>query len=392
MFAILPPRLRCNIVHETRKKAVTLNRNKVCKMSNPYRLCTNSGGFFAFIDNKLENTFSCSCQIQNIMISPLLIAIIFVTVGLVLLIWSADRFVFGASSIARNSGISPMVIGLTIVAMGSSTAELLVSATAAFQGRLDTSIGNAIGSNITNILLVIGLAALLKPIAVSSLTLKRELPLLLLFTLLACYLISDHNLTRAEGLILLAAFIGFVCLLVFIVRRASADDPLLMDIQTELPTAASNSHATLWIIIGVVLLLASSQLLIHGAITIARYAGLSDLVIGLTIIAIGTSLPELATTVVGIIKGEHDLALGNIIGSNIFNVLAVLGVTALIAPGALDINAASRDSYIMIAATLAILLMAYRFGQRQQRINRLGGFILLSAFLGYQYLLFVPFR
>lgn len=321
------------------------------------------------------------------MISPLLLAIIFVVVGLVLLIWSADRFVFGASSVARNSGISPMIIGLTIVAMGSSAPEMLVSATAAAQGRLDTSVGNALGSNITNILLVIGIAALLKPIAVASLTLKREFPLLIVFTLLGYYLISDHNLTRAEGVILLVAFVGFIALLVYFGKHATPDDPLIAELEEEVPEAASNIKAAFWIVAGLVLLLASSQLLVHGAVTIARYAGMSDLVIGLTIIAIGTSLPELAASVIGILKGEDDLALGNIIGSNVFNILAVLGLGAVIGPGSLDLNAGTRDSYVMIAATLAMLIVSVRLGS-QQRINRLEGGVLLCGFIGYQYLLF----
>jgi cation:H+ antiporter len=321
-------------------------------------------------------------------VSPLFVAVFFVVVGLVLLIWSADRFVFGASSIARNSGISPMVIGLTIVAMGSSAPEMLVSATAAWQGKLDTSVGNAIGSNITNILLVIGVAALLKPIAVSSLTLRREFPLLLICTLFGYYLLSDNLLTRNEGILLLVAFFSFLALLVYWGKHAAPDDPLIAEIHADVPVVSiSTFKAVSWAVIGLLLLLASSQLLVHGAVTIARYAGLSDLVIGLTIIAIGTSLPELAASIIGILKGEDDLALGNIIGSNIFNILAVLGLGAVIGPGVIDANAGSRDSYVMIAATLMMLVMSVRF-TRMQRINRVEGAILLACFLGYQYLLF----
>jgi cation:H+ antiporter len=321
------------------------------------------------------------------MISPLILAGIFVIVGLVLLIWSADRFIYGASSVARNSGISPMIIGLTIVAMGSSAPEMLVSATAAAQGRLDTSVGNAIGSNITNILLVIGLVALLKPIRVASLTVKREFPLLIVFTLLGFYLLSDHNLTRAEGVLLLVCFVGFIALLVYWGKTATSDDPLISELTSELPEPTSNLKAAFWVIVGLILLLASSQLLVHGAVTIARHVGMSDLVIGLTIIAIGTSLPELAASLIGIIKGEDDLALGSIIGSNIFNILAVLGLGAVIGPNVLDVNAGTRDSYVMIAATLAMLLMCIRFGRLQQ-INRFEGGLLLCGFIGYQYMLF----
>ncbi len=320
--------------------------------------------------------------------SPLFLAIFFVIIGLVLLIWSADRFVYGASSIARNSGISPMVIGLTIVAMGSSAPEMLVSATAAWQGKLDTSVGNAIGSNITNILLVIGAAALLKPIAVSSLTLRREFPLLLVCTLFGYYLLSDDLLTRLEGIMLLVAFVSFLVLLVYWGKHATPDDPLITEMNADVPTVRiSTLKAILWAAAGLLLLLASSQLLVHGAVTIARYAGLSDLVIGLTIIAIGTSLPELAASIIGILKGEDDLALGNIIGSNIFNILAVLGLGAVIGPDIIDSNAGSRDSYVMIGATIAMLLMSVRL-TRVQRINRFEGGVLLAGFIGYQYLLF----
>lgn len=288
---------------------------------------------------------------------------------------------------ARTAGISPMIIGLTIVAMGSSAPEMLVSASAAWQGRLDTSVGNALGSNITNILLVIGAAALLKPIAVSSTTLKREYPLLVLCTLTGYYMISDDVLSRTEGIFLLLAFLGFLCLLVYWGKHAKQDDPLIAEISAELPEQISIFKALLWVVIGLVLLLASSQLLVHGAVTIARYAGLSDLIIGLTIIAIGTSLPELAASIIGIFKGEDDLALGNIIGSNIFNILAVLGLGAVIAPNQLDPMAGTRDSYVMLSATVIMLLMSLRLG-KIQRINRGEGALLLTGFFAYQYLLF----
>lgn len=322
--------------------------------------------------------------------SPLIIACIFVFVGLILLIWSADRFVFGASSIARNLNISPMIIGLTIVAMGSSAPEIMVSATAAWQGRLDTSVGNALGSNITNILLVIGATALLKPIHVASMTVKREFPLLILCTLLGYLFLADQSLTRAEGVILLAAFVLFIALMVYWGKHVTPDDPLLTEFNVELPPQIATIKAVLWLISGLIILLASSQLLVHGAVTIASYAGMSDLLIGLTIIAIGTSLPELAASIIGILKGEDDLALGNIIGSNIFNILAVLGIGVVIAPGDIDAGAAGRDSYVMIAATVVILIMSVQLGKRR-RINRYEGALLLSAFIGYQFMLFNSF-
>lgn len=322
----------------------------------------------------------------DIMISPLLLAIIFVSVGLVLLIWSADRVVFGASSFAQNSGLSTRLVGLTIVAMGTSAPEMLVSATAAVHDKVNIAVGNAIGSNIVNILLVIGLTALIKPIAVASLTLKRECPLLLLATLLGYYVLSDHTLTRAEGFVLLLAFVALIAMLIHYGKQAADDDPLINELVSAVREPVSNLQAIFWLIAGLILLFASSQILIHGAVSIAKMAGVSELVIGLTIIAIGTSLPELAASIIGIIKGEDDLALGNIIGSNIFNILAVLGIGAIIAPGAVDSDAGGQISLVMLAATVIMLLMSYRLG-RQQRINRIEGSILLTAFAGYLYLL-----
>mgnify|MGYP002619506448 CR=1 FL=1 len=342
---------------------------------------------FAFPVNKRENASTGSIAYKESQVSPLLVAAIFVLVGLVLLIWSADRFVYGASSIARNLNVSPMIIGLTIVAMGSSAPEIMVSATAAWQGRLDTAVGNALGSNITNILLVIGATALLKPIAVASMTIKREFPLLILVTLLGYLFLADQSLTRAEGALFLGGFALFLLLMVYWGKHAPPDDPLLSEYQAELPPPTPTWQAIVWLVLGLALLLASSQLLVHGAVTIASHFGMSDLLIGLTIIAIGTSLPELAASLIGILKGEDDLALGNIIGSNIFNILAVLGVGTIIAPGMIDAAAAGRDSYVMMAATLGLLLMSLRLG-KLRRINRVEGCILLMAFIGYQYLLF----
>lgn len=322
--------------------------------------------------------------------SPLIIAIIVVFVGLVLLVWSADRLVFGASAVARYTGISPMLIGLTIVALGTSMPEILVSAIAAYKGHLSTAVGNALGSNIINILLIIGLAALLKPIRVTSLTIKREYPLLVAATLLAYFFLADHYLSRLEGLLLLGAFFSFIIFMVHCARTVTVDDPLLQDIISEENPSISLSQAIFWFVLGMLLLLAASQLLVHGSVYIARYIGVSDLVIGLSIVALGTSLPELATSIVGIIKGEVDLALGNIIGSNIINILAVLGISAIIAPGVIDPQASNQDSYIMIAATIILLLMSLRHS-RQPRLSKFEGLFLLTAFIGYQYFLFSSF-
>ena len=308
---------------------------------------------------------------------------------LVVLSWGADRFVFGASVLARNFGISPMIIGLTIVAMGSSAPEIMVSATASFNGNTDTAVGNAIGSNITNIALVLGLTALLKPLSISSTTLKREMPVLLLVSMLATYILSDLFLSRAEGIVLMIMFFAVIGGLTWMSCNMEQDDPLELETQEEIPSNVPTSKAVLWLLVGLVMLPLSAYFMVNSAVIIAKFFGLSDLVIGLTIIAIGTSLPELAASIAGVLRNEDDLALGNIIGSNIFNTLAVLAMPGLIAPGVVDPSAAGRDIYTMLG--LVILLVAFSFNFRgKRRINRWEGGGLVACFIVYQFILFNP--
>jgi cation:H+ antiporter len=319
----------------------------------------------------------------------MLSAIIILILSFAALVWSADKFVYGASGFAKNLGISPMIIGLTIVAMGSSAPEIMVSANAALAGATDTSVGNAIGSNITNILLVLGVTTLVRPLIVSSTTIYREMPILLGFTLLAWWILHDNYLSFNEGLFLTASFFGFIGFLIYLAKSSNdANDPLLMETQDEIPSDLPTPIALGWVVFGLILLPLSSHFLVESAVTIATYFGLSELVIGLTIIALGTSLPELAASVSGVLKGENDLAIGNIIGSNIFNILAVLGVGALINPSVIDPQAATRDTMVMIGATLALLFMAMSFG-KIRKINRIDGGILLTGFLVYQIALFI---
>lgn len=308
--------------------------------------------------------------------------------GLIGLIWSADKFVYGSAAIARNFGLPPLIIGLTIVAMGSSAPEIMVAVTASLDGVGNTAIGNALGSNITNIALVLGVTVLLKPLVVHSQLLNRELPILLVVSAIAGYMLFDQVLTLAEGAILLTLFfvtIGGLCWLTL--NDRNKDDRLVDEAQDEVPEGVSNKAAVLWILIGMVLLPVSSNFVVEGASDIARYFGISDLVIGLTIIAIGTSLPELAACVASIKNNEHDLALGNIVGSNIFNILAVLAMPALISPGVFDANAAGRDMYIMLGLTVLLFAMCWQlFGKRT--ITRIEGAILVAIFIAYQILLF----
>tara|TARA_B110000091_G_scaffold197718_1_gene226181 strand:+ start:341 stop:1297 length:957 start_codon:yes stop_codon:yes gene_type:complete len=308
-------------------------------------------------------------------------------IWLVVLSWGADRFVFGASVLAKNIGVSPMIIGLTIVAMGSSAPEIMIAATASFNGNIDTAVGNALGSNITNIALVLGLTALLKPLSIASSTLKKEMPVLLLVSLLAVYFLSDHLLLKVEGIILITLFFAVIGGLTWVSFNMEKGDPLQPETENEIPSGVSTSIAVMWLIVGMILLPASAYFMVDSAEVIARYFGLSELVIGLTIIAIGTSLPELAACIAGVLKNEDDLALGNIIGSNIFNLLAVLAMPGLIAPGVIDENAATRDSYVMLGLT--ILLIVFSFNLKGSRcINRTEGICLITCFCVYQYLLF----
>tara|TARA_R110002153_G_scaffold3042_6_gene14443 strand:+ start:7472 stop:8428 length:957 start_codon:yes stop_codon:yes gene_type:complete len=308
-------------------------------------------------------------------------------IWLIVLSWGADRFVFGASVLAKNIGVSPMIIGLTIVAMGSSAPEIMVAATASLNGNTDTAVGNAIGSNITNIALVLGLTALLKPLSIASSTLKKEMPVLLLVTLLAVYFLSDYLLLRVEGIILITLFFVVIGGLTWMSFHMEKGDLLQSETENEIPSGVPTSKAVMWLVVGLILLPLSAHFMVDSAEVIARYFGLSELVIGLTIIAIGTSLPELAACIAGVLKNEDDLALGNIIGSNIFNLLAVLAMPGLIAPGLIDENAASRDSYVMLGLTGLLIIFSFNF-KSSRRINRTEGFCLILCFCAYQYLLF----
>ena len=303
----------------------------------------------------------------------MLLNIVIFLVGLIVLSWSADRFVYGASALAKNIGISPMMIGLTIVAMGSSAPEIVVSAIASANGNMNTAVGNALGSNITNIALVLGITALVKPLLVSSTTLKRELPALLIISLIAIGFMFDGELKSYEGIILLGLFIFVLAMMAWLSLQVDKEDPLVAETADEIPKGVSNTSALIWIGVGLVILPLSAHFLVNSAVEIARYMGISDLVIGLTIIAFGTSLPELAASVAGVLKGEDDLALGNIIGSNIFNLLAVLGMPGLIAPGILDPDVYNRDMYVMLGLTLLLFLFSFDLiGKRT--ISRTNGF------------------
>lgn len=309
-------------------------------------------------------------------------AIVFLSVGLVFLVWSADKLVFGAAALARNVGISPLVIGMTILAMGSSAPEMMVSATAALEGKTDTAVGNVLGSNIANIALILGITALIKPLSVSSPVIRRELPLMIGVTLLSGALLWDNHLGFYEGALLFALFAAFIVAMLRISRNEQKNgDTLLDDQESEIPQGVSNLKAAIWMIVGLIILPIAASVLVDNAVIIAKYFGMSDLVIGLTIIAVGTSLPELAASLASVLKGEDDMAVGNIIGSNVFNILAVMGIPGLINPSMLSEYAMGRDFWVMLGVSLLLVIMALG---KSRSINRLEGGILLLTFVGYQ--------
>ncbi|MGD8174068.1 calcium/sodium antiporter [Vibrio sp. TRT 21S02] len=309
-------------------------------------------------------------------------AIAFLVVGLIFLVWSADKLVFGAAALARNVGISPLVIGMTILAMGSSAPEMMVSATAALDGKTDTAVGNVLGSNIANIALILGITALIKPLSISSAVLRRELPLMIAVTLVAGALLWDSHLGFYEGALLFVLFALFLLTMLKISRNEKKNgDVLLEEQESEVPEGVSNLKAAMWVIIGLVILPLAADTLVNSAVVIAKHFGMSDLVIGLTIIAVGTSLPELAASVAGVMKGEDDMAVGNIIGSNVFNILAVMGIPGILNPSILSEYAMGRDFWVMLGVSLLLVVMALG---KSRSINRIEGFVLLCCFLAYQ--------
>ena len=303
--------------------------------------------------------------------------------GLGLLVWSADRFVAGASATAEHFGMPPLLIGMVVVGFGTSAPEMVVSALASLQGNPGIALGNAYGSNISNIALILGLTAVISPIAVHSQVLRKELPILTLVTFLAGWQIWDGQISRLDAVILLLVFAGLMgwTILQGLLQK---EDALAGEVEQLLGERSMPlSRALFWLLGGLLLLIVSSRILVWGAVIIARGFGVSDLIIGLTIIAVGTSLPELASAVIATRKGEHDLALGNVLGSNLFNTLAVVGIAGAIHPMAVGREVFARDLTLMAVLTISLFAIGYGFRGRPGRINRIEGGILLSCYIGY---------
>ena len=304
--------------------------------------------------------------------------------GFAILVWSADKFVEGAASTAKHLGMPSLLIGILIVGFGTSAPEMVVSAIAAMEGNPALALGNALGSNIVNIALILGVTAIVAPITVNSKIVKKEIPLLLLIVLASGYLLLDNTLTLTEGIILISGFFTLIAWSIVSAFRGRGDT-----LETEMDSELIEHEMTLkagimWLVIGLVLLIASSRLLVWGAVGVAHEFGVSDLIIGLTIVALGTSLPELAASVIAARKGEHDIAIGNVVGSNMFNILAVIGIATIIAPmNGIPAEVLNRDWIVMLALTIALLVMSYGFRNKEGKITRIKGFALIICYIAY---------
>jgi len=312
----------------------------------------------------------------------MLLSFLAIAIGLTVLVWSAGKFVEGSAATAGYFGMPPLLIGMVVVGFGTSAPEMMVSALSATQGNPGLALGNAYGSNITNIALILGITALISPIAVHSQVMRKELPILTAVTALAAWQVWDRELTFVDALVLLGVFF---LLLAWSIRQGMTqkNDALGTEVAEEMSHRSMPlRNAVLWLIAGLLLLIVSSRILVWGAVELALGFGVSDLIIGLTIVAVGTSLPELASSVIAARKGEHDIALGNILGSNLFNTLAVVGIAGTISPMAVAPEVFYRDIAVMSALTLSLFILGYGF-RGPGRINRLEGGLLLACFVGY---------
>ena len=317
----------------------------------------------------------------------MLLSLLAVAIGLALLVWSADRFVEGAAATAQNLGVSTLIIGITIIGFGTSAPEILISLFSVLDNTPNLAIGNALGSNIANIGLILGFTALFIPLGFASKILKREFPILIIASALLTWVLWDTRLGLIDGLLLMGLLI---VALTYLVRysKSDTDDTLSSELEQEIPHDMSMGQALGWTLIGLLVLIGSSKMLVWGAVNIATLLGISELVIGLTIVAIGTSLPELAAAIAGARKGEPDMVLGNVVGSNLFNSLAVIGIPALMTDFAISPVAVSRDLTVVLVLTALLYLLSHVPRNSCCTITRFKGFLLLTGFVLYQGLLY----
>lgn len=305
------------------------------------------------------------------------------TAGLALLVVGAEALVRGASRLAANVGLPPLVVGLTVVAFGTSSPELVVSLQAALSGQAEVALGNVVGSNVFNVLFILGLSALVIPLAMTDHLLRRDVPWMVVVSVVLAIMAANGSIGRVEGLLLALGLIGYTTLLVVQRRRTSTssdDDPATVEGGSS-PLVVN----ALWTLGGLGLLIGGSRWLVSSAVTLAQSLGVGELVIGLTIVAAGTSLPEVATSVLASVRGERDIAVGNVVGSNLFNVLGVLGISSVLAPLGLNVPATALafDLPVMIAAALVCLPIFWS----GRAISRAEGGLFVIAYLAYTALL-----
>ena len=311
----------------------------------------------------------------------MLIALGALVVGLIVLTWSADKFIDGAAAVAQQFGMSPLLVGILIIGFGTSAPEMLVSTMAALDGEPDLALGNAIGSNIANIGLILGITALLAPIAVHSKVVYQEVPLMLAATGLGVVVLLNGFLGQGDGVLLLAALAAYIGFGIWQSVR-SPDDAFGAEVDEAVSHEQSLGKALFALIVGLLLLLASSRLLVWSATEIALALGISELIIGLTIVALGTSLPELAASIASVRKNQHEMAVGNVIGSNVFNILGVVGIAGLIHPDVVASVVLSRDSVVMVLLSVALAVLCFR-AMKGGAITRWQGGLLVAAYVGY---------
>jgi cation:H+ antiporter len=317
--------------------------------------------------------------------TALLLPTVLLIIGLVLLVWSSDLFIDGAANVAKHMSISPLIIGVVVLGFGTSAPEILVAILASLDNSPGLAIGNVIGSNIANIALVLGVTAIVAPIIVKSSLLKREFPIVIGVSVVVYLLILDNNLNFVDGLILLALLIIVMTWMIKAnLQLEGTDDPMAEDTIKELSEHEDIPLKKSWVMLvgGLIVLILSAKLMVWGAIDIAHFFKVPDIIIGLTIVAIGTSLPELAAAITAAKKGESDLMIGNILGSNLFNLLAVMAMPALLAPSVMDKTTLAIDYPIMLLLTFAMLFVALpRNGE--SIINRKIGILFMLSFVAY---------
>lgn len=315
----------------------------------------------------------------------MLLAVLAIVLGLIMLVWSANRFVTGAAAAAYHTGMRPLLIGMFVVSFGSSIPELIVSTLAALEGSPTLALGNAYGSNIFNITLVVGLSVALAAITAHSTIVRKELPILIAVTFLAGLQLLDGQLSRVDALVLLLVFVGVVLWSILNARYQTTNVwwiELEQAIKKPKQPRLSSHQARVWLTTGLLLLILGSQLFVWGAVQVAQVLDVSELIMGLTIVAAGTSLPELATVVAAVRKGEDELALGNVVGANIFNTLAVVGIAGLIQPITIAPEVLYRDWLLMLGVTVGLYMMCLCY-KRPGHLPRWGGGLLLLVFIIY---------